>query len=231
MGDIKKTITFVAIIAITITSAFSYNGDVQLHTGYRGGISKADFPNDVYNMEITSHAIEFDIENWNLFGSGNVFSWGFMEGVSFFVGGISNVDIDEVSFNGRDSSAILGINYYMAPALALTFGNVMKVQTAVGFTFGFYGLSPMYDDEIENYIVPVVYGAMAEMQAKLFPHTRVNPMLGFRYSYTRAESYYYREKIKRNYYYTSDDDATIKEPFFMHSFSIYLGIAINWGDY
>ena len=176
----KKLIAAAAALVLAGGVFFAgdfYNGDIQLNLGVGFGNVKVGENKD----SLTKSTIaDFGVESWHLFRPIDLLGVGFMVGLNGGIGG-TRLDVDVLDVSG----VALNFNFVIGPAVGVYLGNVR-----LGATFGFNaGLNAdvldMESWDEKTHHLTTSYdsgyaGFIFELQAKFFPNSKVNPVVGWK---------------------------------------------------
>lgn len=234
----KKLVAILAAAVLAGGSIFAgdfYNGDVQLQLGV--GFDNVKLQ-DV-NKPITGTIVDFGLETWHLFRPIELVGVGFSLG---FNGGIGPTDkwsypIGGTEVTGTDNGMSANFNFNIGPAAAIYLGKVVRFGLNFGLNTGLSYDMPFlysgrvkigrYEESISGSIdvFSTYVGINLGLQAKFFPESVVNPVIGWRLS-TGSNSEYFAH-IDR-FGGSSSSEKTVKGKYEFTQNAIYLALSFSW---
>lgn len=175
---------FVAVLCALVVAACAlfagdfYNGDVQIDVG--GGFGSEKIMLGTHFADSVS--AEFGLESWHLFKPIDMLGVGFMVALNM---GVGESHIDWSIFNTQDLTFYF--NFSVGPALGVYLGNIVRFGATIGFNFGynFELTGTVIQMGSSSTISPSFYttylGFDVGLQAKFFPNSVVNPILGWNF--------------------------------------------------
>ena len=185
----KKLVTIVASLVLAGGMIFAgdfYNGDIQLQLGAGFDSVKLADVDD----KISAKVFDFGLETWHLFKPMDMLGVGFMTG---FYGGLGSTDkwsyeLVGEKIEGNENGFSGNFNWNIGPAVGLYLGNVVRLGATIGLDVGcnldtpfVYEFSSGYGTFSASVQVSSAFaGIDFGLQAKFFPNSVVNPVIGWR---------------------------------------------------
>lgn len=186
-----------AVFAVgTVFAMGEYHGDVQAHIGVGFDSVTASVSQEVYKQKIEakqkfgSVLFEIDIASWHLFDLNDLFSVGFAANLNGGFGGTTKCST-QIKGAGQDYSTDMSKEYFkgaahftglLGPAIGINAGNIVHANLGLGLAFGCTGFTFSYVDENKIDITTGGVGFGADLQAKILPKNKINPVIGYRFS-------------------------------------------------
>ncbi len=240
----KKLVAILAAAVLAGGSIFAgdfYNGDVQLQLGV--GFDEVKIQD--INKPVKATVVDFGLETWHLFRPielvGVGFSVGFNGGVgltdkwSYSLGGLG-----EITGNNDGLSACF--NFNIGPAAAIYLGKIVRfginfgLNSGINYDMPFYytgKVTSRYSEQTFSQSIGFLatyVGINFGLQAKFFPESVVNPVIGWRLS-TGSNSEYFASVISSGSSSTSNSsssDKTYKGKYEFTQNVIYLALSFSW---
>ncbi len=181
----KKLVAVLAAAVLAGGAIFAgdfYNGDIQIQLGAGFDSVKVEDVDD----RVKATIVDFGLESWHLFKPIDLLGVGFSVG---FNGGIGPTD---KMLNGTDNGMSANFNFNIGPAAAIYLGKIVRFGLNFGFATGFNFDQPViaktkitvgsrsyesnYTSEVWSKFTGIDFG----LQAKFFPESVVNPVVGWR---------------------------------------------------
>lgn len=240
----KKLVAILAAAVLAGGSIFAgdfYNGDVQLQLGV--GFDEVKIQD--INKPVKATVVDFGLETWHLFRPIELVGVGFSVG---FNGGLGPTDrwsyplggLTEIQGNNDGLSA--NFNFNIGPAAAIYLGKVVRFGLNLGLNTGInYDMPYFYSGKIKEgnsektynssiSILASYVGINFGLQAKFFPESVVNPVIGWRLS-TGSNSEYFASFISSgnsSSSKSSSSDTTYKGKYEFTQNVIYLALSFSW---
>ena len=183
----KKILAFVSALIVMGGVACAgdfYNGDIQIQLGL--GLNKATIE-DV-SKDIDAKEFNFGLQSWHLFKPLDMLGVGFMGGFNIGAGKTENwKEPGNVSGITYEDGMSASFNYEIGPAVGLYLANIVRFGFNIGYNAGLDFETPsnyeIKDADIKGYTnVSAFYsGISLGLQAKFFPESKVNPVVGWRF--------------------------------------------------
>lgn len=240
----KKLVAILAAAVLAGGSIFAgdfYNGDVQLQLGV--GFDEVKIQD--INKPVKATLVDFGLETWHLFRPielvGVGFSVGFNGGLgptdrwSFPLGGLTEIQ-------GNNDGLSANFNFNIGPAAAIYLGKVVRFGLNFGLNTGInYDMPFFYSGKIKEgnsektynssiSILASYVGINFGLQAKFFPESVVNPVIGWRLS-TGSTSEYFASVISSGSSSSSKSSSSDKTYDGKYEFTqnvIYLALSFSW---
>lgn len=219
----KKIIGIMVSLSVMAGAAFAkvnYMGDVQLHLGVGIDATNIKITDDM-EQKAASAAFDIDVASWNLFGLNDMLGVGFMVGLGGGFGGCTKTSMDDGRFSYEDTdpnTSAFSFRGLVGPAVGINVGEIVRVNVALGLSFGVVSLVNKDDSDFADTMGGVGFGA--EAQAKLFPKKRFSPVAGYRFAFIGSDKYTYKH---------GSDEVDIDVDSAMHfNNEIYVGAAFNF---
>lgn len=212
-----------SVMAGAAFAKVNYMGDVQLHLG--GGIDATNIKQSEGRVDVevknSSAAFDIDVASWNLFGLNDMLGVGFMVGLGGGFGGCTKTTVEGEGFSYEDTDpniSAFSFRGLVGPAVGINVGDIVRVNVALGLSFGVVSLVNKDDSDFADTMGGVGFGA--EAQAKLFPNKRFSPVAGYRFAFIGSDKY-----TSKN----GSDEVDIDADSVMHfNNEIYVGAAFNF---
>lgn len=223
----KKLIALIMGLVLTSGLMFArgfYNGDIQFQLEY---VPEYASTIENYNEPLESKLWGFGIESWNLFKPLGFLGLGFMAGVDG-AGGKTTPWVNE-TYTSNQTGYTVSANCRLGPALGVYIVGLVCVEASFAFNAGITYDSPVVykgSNITENvyksyFAIPMGYDF--EVQAKFIPNFPINPVIGWRYIKSSADSLYFvggslfsASKTKLSNKYTNEQNL------------FYAGVSFSW---
>ncbi|MBQ0002511.1 MAG: hypothetical protein KBT21_03140 [Treponema sp.] len=232
----KKFFGLMAALIVS-ASAFAggYKGDFQLMLG--AGFDSISAVGKIANQDskttVETGLFTMNLETWHVFGSNDVFKFGFMFALDEGIGGTMSV---KSYINGKfaekaDKTGIAArTGMFIAPAFSFFLGNAVRFNVAPGLSILFADLGSVTEtyygyrrtETYENFIGVTAVGPGIEIQAKFVPNAKVSPVIGYRFAANFAQDFYNLNSR------TSSSTTTKADSVVVLTNTIQLGISWNW---
>ena len=204
-----------------------YNGDIQIQNGV--GFDSVKVEN--VDERVKATIVDFGLESWHLFKPIDLVGVGFSVG---FNGGLGPTD---KMMNGTDSGISANFNFNIGPAAAIYLGKIVRFGLNFGFATGFNYDEPVIaknvgsgthdvSDSLE--IWSKFTGIDFGLQAKFFPESVVNPVVGWRLVTGSNKEY----TVNYHYYSTLSGSNShledINEKYRFTQNVLYVALSFSW---
>lgn len=230
----KKLFGIIAALFVT-ASAFAdgYKGDFQLNfgAGFESMTAEKSVAYGKGTMGIDTGLFMLNLETWHVFGSSDVFKFGFMAALNEGLGGTTKWEVNDPvngKFVANDEDRFLSYKFelFLAPAFSFFIGDTVRFNVAPGLSIlfadaGSFMYEGLYGQEASILGISAV-GPGIEIQAKFCPNAHVSPVIGYRFTANFTDS------ITS----TSTEDSSIStktcDSVVLLSNTFTLGISWNW---
>lgn len=191
----KKFVGIVVSAVFAVGTVFAmgeYHGDVQAHigVGFDSVTASVSQQKIEVKQKIGSVLFEIDIASWHLFDLNDLFSVGFTVNLNGGFGGTTKYSAQTKSA-GQDYSYDFPKEYLkgaahftglLGPAIGINVGNIVRANLGLGLAFGCTGFTFSLGDENKMDMTTGGVGFGADLQAKILPKNKINPVIGYRFS-------------------------------------------------
>lgn len=230
----KKLFGFIAALFVS-TAAFAggYKGDFQLNfgAGFESMTAEKSVAYGKGTMGIDTGLFMLNLETWHVFGSSDVFKFGFMAALNEGLGGTTKWEVNDPvngKFVANDEDRFLSYKFelFLAPAFSFFIGDTVRFNVAPGLSIlfadaGSFMYEGLYSQEASILGISAI-GPGIEIQAKFCPNAHVSPVIGYRFTANFTDS------ITS----TSTEDSSIStktcDSVVLLSNTFTLGISWNW---
>lgn len=227
----KKLFGIIAALFVT-ASAFAggYKGDFQLNFGAGFDSLKLESKDFIYpaiheKRIMETGFFEINLETWHVFGSGDVFNFGFMVAFEEGLGGTTKYESDNNSTKTVAEPDERALAYksalFIAPAFTFTLGDVVRFNVAPGLSILFAEAGSILIDDL-IFSGTTAIGPGIEVQAKFCPNAHVSPVIGYRFT-ANFSNKFEMTNLDLNESVTLDADSIVT---LTNSFTV--GISWNW---